>query len=228
MSPSLSSLLRTPEGRVLASGLTLAVVGLVGLALGWVRAPADSQVLVAMTATNVLLGRAAAMSFGYAVGLGHGPVLAVNILVETVLVLLFYPLFVLSWRQLVQGGPLRRILRRTREAAERHQGTIRRYGIAGLFAFVWFPFWMTGPVVGCAIGFLLGLSARTTLTVVLAGTYLAIGAWAVALHELHDKVAQYSASGPMALVVILVVIAVAGSLLHRRREEGDGDDGERR
>jgi uncharacterized membrane protein len=213
------ALLGTLEGRVLLAGLLLSTAGIVGLGFTWLWSPAYSQVLVAMTATNVLFGRAAAMSFGYAVGLGHGVVVPVNMLVETVLVLLFYPLFVLSWRQVVEFRTFGNVIRRTREAAEANQDTIRRYGVLGLFAFVWFPFWMTGPVVGCAIGFLLGLSTAVNLAIVLTGTGLAMIGWAIVLRELHDRVAEFSVFGPMIMVIVIILAVVAGHLLHRCGQE---------
>lgn len=86
--------------------------------------------------------------------------------------------------------------------------------LIGLFAFVWFPFWMTGPVVGCVIGFLLGLRAWVNIAVVLSGTYLAILAWGLFLSRFHDSVAAYSSQAAMVLMILLIVIIVAGSLLH--------------
>lgn len=218
-------LLHSGEGRVLAIGLVLSLLGISGLALSWLWAPPLSQVLVAMTAANILFGRAAAMSFGYAVNLSHGVVVPVNMLIETILVLLFYPLFVFSWRQLVEIRGLSKIIKRTTRAAEANRETIRKYGMIGLLAFVCFPFWMTGPVVGCAIGFLLGLRTWVNLTVVLAGTYLAIGGWALLLRELHARVAEYSVFGPMVLMALIVLIAVAGYLLHREHPEGGAGKG---
>ena len=73
---------------------------------------------------------------------------------------------------------------RIHKAADAHKETVRKYGIAGLFLFVWFPFWMTGPVVGCVIGFMIGLRIRLNLSIVLAGTYMAIIGWAVFLRDL--------------------------------------------
>ncbi len=220
-------LLRSGEGRVLAIGLILSLLGISGLALSWLWSPTLSQVLITMTATNILFGRAAAMSFGYAVNLSHGVVVPVNMLIETILVLLFYPLFVFSWRHLVEIPGLSNIIKRTSRVAEANRETIRKYGMIGLLAFVFLPFWMTGPVVGCAIGFLLGLHTWVTLTVVLAGTYLAIGGWALLLRELHVRVAEYSVFGPMVLTALIVLIAVAGYLLHRahsEREAGKSKD----
>lgn len=145
----------------------------------------------------------------------HGVVVPFNMLVETVLVLLFYPLFVFSWRRLVEVRGLSKIISRTTRAAEANRETIQKYGVIGLLVFVWFPFWMTGPVVGCAIGFLLGLRTWLNLTVVLAGTYLAIGGWALLLRVLHARVAEFSVFGPMALVALIVLIGVAGHLMQR-------------
>jgi hypothetical protein len=47
------------------------------------------------------------MTFGYASGLGHAQVVPLNMLVETIHVLVVYSLFALSWRQLIrlQGRP---------------------------------------------------------------------------------------------------------------------------
>ncbi len=208
-------LLRSEEGRVLAAGLVLALGGIGALALSWLWSPTLSQVLVAIAAMNILFGRAAGLSFGYAAGLDHGVVVPVNMIVETILVLLFYPLFVFSWRHLVEIRGLTKLIKRTTTAAEANREKIRKYGMIGLLAFVWLPFWMTGPVVGCAIGFLLGLRTWLTLTVVLAGTYLAIGGWALVLRELHVRAAEYSVFGPMALLALIILIAVVGYLLHR-------------
>ncbi len=209
-------LLSTPEGRVLLSGLVLSAVGVASMGIIWLWSPALSQVLVAMTATNVLFGRAAAMSFGYAVGLDHAVVVPVNALIETVLVLLFYPMFVFSWRHVAELPALSKLIQRVRKAAEASEDKISRYGMIGLFVFVWFPFWMTGPVVGCAIGFLLGLSTRVNLAIVLTGTYLAVAVWAMLLRELHDRVAEYSVFGPMILVIVIIFVVVVGQLLRRR------------
>ncbi len=216
-------LLRTTEGKVLLAGLVISALGVATLGIIWLFTPALSQVLVAMTATNVLFGRAAAMSFGYALGLEHVVVIPVNMLVETILVLLFYPLFVLSWRQVAELKMFSNVIRRIREAAEANEDKVRRYGIIGLFAFVWFPFWMTGPVIGCAIGCLLGLSARLNLAIVLTGTYLAMIVWAILLRELHDKVAEYSAFGPMILVIVIILVVIAGYWLHRHEHSPESD-----
>ncbi len=152
----LKLLLTTPESRILALGIVIALLYIVGLALSWLWSTEKFYVLVTMTVTNIIFGRAAGMSVGYTMELGHSIVVLISMLIETILVLLFYPLFVFSWQRLLIIPALKNIMERTSKAAEAHHEKIRKYGIIGLFVFVWSPFWMTGPVVGCAIGFLLG------------------------------------------------------------------------
>lgn len=217
----------TVEGRVLWLGLLLSLFAISALAMSWLWWPEVAQTLLAMTATNIVFGRVVALSFGYAAGLGHAIVLFVNMLIETILVLLFYPLFVLSWRHMVELRGLRKIMRRTAQTAETKHEWVRKFGVVGLFVFVWFPFWMTGPMVGCAIGFLLGLRTWINLSVVLSSTYLAIAGWALLLRQLHDLVAASNVFGPMTLVAILILLILAGYALHKVRLENKVNDDSR-
>lgn len=209
------TLVRSSEGRILLLGVALAFAYTVWLATRLLLSPEESQLLTGMTAVALVFGRAAGLAFGYSVGLEHRTVIPIAMVVETVFVLVFYPLFVLGWRHLLVIKRLKNIFERMRRAAEAHKGTVQKYGIIGLFAFVWFPFWMTGPVVGCVIGFLLGLRPRVNLTVVLAGTYVAILAWAFFLRRVHEQVASYSSDAPMILMGALLVIIAGGHFLNR-------------
>jgi len=213
-----SLLLRVPEGRLLCTGFALAMIYILVLAVTTLRSPELAQELVGMTAINILFGRAAAMSFGYSVGHGHTLVISVNMIVETLLVLLIFPLFVFTWQHLVEFAWLRKPMNRLHEVAERHQDKIKRYGVPSLFLFVFFPFWMTGPLVGCVIGYLLGMRLSVTLSVVLGGTFVAMAAWALVLYEIHDQIAAYNPAASMMLVIILIVIAVAAQVLRGSRD----------
>ncbi len=199
-------LLTTPEGHIFETGLVMALLFITVLGFGYLRFPEKTHVFIGMSATNILFGRAAGISFGYSFELGIVLVIITNILIETILVLIFYPLFVFSWRSILVIRPLRRIIKRTSIVAEAHQDTIRRYGTIGLFMFVWSPFWMTGPMVGCAIGYLLGLSPWKNLTIVLSGTCLAIVGWAILLREIHDRIAKFSPYASIILVIIIILI----------------------
>ena len=210
-----ATFLMTLEGRILLVGVVLALIYTLWLGTMFLLSPEDAQILVGMTATEIMFGRATGMAFGFAAGLGHYMVIPLCMVIETVLVLIFYPLFVLSWQHLLVLPWLKKTFERIRNSAEAHKDKIQRYGLVGLFAFVWFPFWMTGPVVGCVIGFLLGLRVWLNLTVVLAGTYVAIIGWSLFLGRLHESVASYSSYATMVLIGLLVIIVFVGHLLHR-------------
>jgi uncharacterized membrane protein len=209
------TLLNSPEGRLLLVGVAGALMYVSWLGIRLLLYPEDSQVLVGMTATQIIFGRAAGMAFGYSLGLGHGTVIPVCMAIETIIVLIFYPLFVFSWRHLLVIKPLKKVFERSRAAAEARKGIVQKYGIVGLFVFVWFPFWMTGPVVGCVIGFLLNLRVWVIMTAVLAGTVAAIFGWAFFLRSLLDRTASYSPYAAMVLMALLIIIIIAGHILHR-------------
>jgi uncharacterized membrane protein len=213
------TLLTSSEGRLLLAGVALAFIFTLWLGVKLLLSPEESQVLIGMTATQFMFGRAAGMAFGYSLGLEHITVIPISIIVETIMVLIFYPLFVFSWRHLLVINWLKNIFERTRKAAEANKDIVRKYGILGLFVFVWFPFWMTGPVVGCVIGFLLGFRTWLNMTVVLAGTCVAIFGWAAFLRQFHESVASYSSYAAMVLFALLVVIIIVGHLLHQALHE---------
>ncbi len=214
-----ATLLASSEGRILLIGVALAFAYIFWLGVKLLLSPDEFQVLIGMTAMDIMFGRAAAMAFGYSLQLRHIKVIPICIIIETILVLIVYPLFVFSWRHLLVIKGLKKVFDRIRKSAEAHKGKVQKYGIIGLLAFVWFPFWMTGPVVGCVIGFLLGLRAWINITVVLCGTSLAILAWGLFLGRFHDSVAAYSSQAAMVLMVLLIVIIIVGSLLHRSLHE---------
>ena len=216
--PAWRQLFRTTEGRILLLGIVFALVGLIIMGLVAFWSPQTTHMIGVLTFFNIIFGRAVSMSIGYAGGYGHALVVSVNIWVETVLVLLLYPLFVFSVQKMVVFPRLKRFLESTRAAAEQHHDKVRRYGIAGLFIFVWFPFWMTGPVVGSAIGYLLGFPAWLTLSVVLSGTYIAMGGWAFLMFGIHSRAAVLAPWAPTLIITVLILLVLAGYWLNRHKK----------
>jgi uncharacterized membrane protein len=206
------------EGRMLGVGLTLTGLMLLAFGVGWHLFPDSVLTYAAMTGLNLVIGRAAGMSFGYASDLGHAQVIPLNMLVETIQVLVVYPLFALSWRQMIKLRTLQPFITRMHRAAEFRGGAVRKFGIAGLFVFVFVPFWMTGPVVGAIIGFLIGLRPWVNLAVVLISTYIAIGVWGLLLNELNAWAAAVNLFAPYALFAAIVLIAAAMHLLSGHRD----------
>lgn len=213
--PAWRPLFKTPEGRILLLGIALALAGLIVMVSVAYWSMSTSRMIGAMSFANIVFGSAVSMSIGYASGYSHALVVPVNLWAETVLVLLFYPVFVLSMRKLVVFPRLGRFLESTRAAAERNHDKVRRYGILGLFLFVCIPFWMTGPVVGCAIGYLIGFPTWLTLLVVLAGSYAAIAVWAYLLFDLYARAAGFGSWAPVLIIGLVIVMILAGYRLNR-------------
>ena len=211
-------LFSSAEGRLLGVGLALTGLMLLAFGIGWQLFPDSVLTYAAMTGLNLVIGRAAGMSFGYASGLGHAQVIPLNMLVETIQVIVVYPLFALSWRQLIKLRALQPFVTRMHRAAESRGGAVRKFGIVGLFVFVFAPFWMTGPVVGAIIGFLIGLRIWVNLAVVLSATYFAIGVWGLLLNELSAWAATVNRFAPFALVLAIALIAAAAQWVGRYRD----------
>ena len=210
-----NTLLNSPEGRCLLIGVALAFTFIVWLGLKLLLYPEHFQALIGTTATQSMFGRAAGIAFGYSMGLKYSTVIPICAIIETIIVLIFYPLFVFSWRHLLVIKRLKKMFERIQKAAEIHKNIVIKYGIAGLFIFVWFPFWMTGPMVGCVIGFMIGLRTWLNMVIVLSGTYVAIISWAVFLMHFHNRLTIYSPYATFAALILLFVIIIVGYFLHR-------------
>lgn len=217
--PSKITLLTTTEGGIFLAGIAIALIYTAWLGAKLIFDPENALNLIGVTSAEVLFGRAAGMASGYSAGLKNVTIIPICIILETVLVLIFYPLFVFSWRHLLVIKSLKKYFEAIQNAAVKHQDKVRKYGIIGLFAFVWFPFWMTGPMVGCVIGFLMNLPAWLNLSVVLAGTYVAIFCWAFALYSFHEQVSAYSPFAAMILMLIIVLVVILGVFLSKVRQE---------
>lgn len=213
-------LLKTAEGRIFSLGIAIALVGLIVMGLVAFWSPHTSRMIGAMSFTNIVFGSIVSMSIGYTAGCGHALVISVNMWTETVMVLLFYPVFVFSVRKLVEFPRLGHYLQRTQAAAERHYVMVRRYGIVGLLVFVAVPFWMTGPLVGSAIGYLLGFPAWLTLSIVIAGNLITISGWAYLLFGIYTRAAVFAHWAPVLIIGLIILFILASYRLSRRNYRG--------
>lgn len=186
-------LFSSKEGQILLMGIGLILCYNIILTAVYHHYRELFEDVLGMTGANLIFGRAAGLAFGFASHLDTVVVIALNMLIETALVLLIYPLLIMAWKSLLgRKLPwLERFSHSTRQLAEKHKATIQKYGPWGLFAFVFIPVWSTGPTVGCAIGYLLGFSHRYTLILVLGGTNIAILCWALLIRYMHTLFEQY-------------------------------------
>lgn len=207
----------TTEGNILVLGLLL-LFGYFMSIVGVSMFSTDYALkLLVMSVTNFFFGRAAGISYGYTVEFDDGVIIFSNILVEFIMVLIIYPLFILSWNQSLNINFLRKFFMRVEEQRVKYKDFFVKYGKYGLFLFVWFPFWMTGPVVGAIIGFLIKLKHHHTLFIVLGGTSLAIVAWTYFLKEILFLLNHLSSNAPYILLGLFVTIVIVLKVMKRRK-----------
>ena len=208
-------LLRLSEVQVFLFGIGLAFIYITWLIADNPWSPADGKILLEMTAVHIFIGRAAAMLFGYAQGLKSRLVIPVNMFVDTLMVLLYYPFFAFSCQYFLSKKLFHALIYRCRIAAESKQDFVRKYGLIGLFLFVFSPVWMTGPLVGCAIGYLLGIGPWVIILVVLSATFCTTLVWGIFLPELHKQVTSHSDSVPIILVLFLILVALLAGMIQK-------------
>jgi uncharacterized membrane protein len=178
--------------------------------------PEATTVLAAMSGLNLLIGPVAGLSYGFASGLDHVTVIVDAIVIESIQVLVVFPLFLLSWNHLLDLPRLRPLLAPMQVRAESQQAWVRRAGIAGLFLFVLVPFWMTGPIVGAIIGFLIGLGTPLNLAIVLTANSVAIVGWALSIYEVGRVTAGLGQYALLAAVLAMALLGFSWRVLSRR------------
>ncbi|HSR74141.1 MAG TPA: small multi-drug export protein, partial [Sulfurovum sp.] len=188
------SYLKHTEGKILLLGILFLALYFILLLLCALFFQNYLQEILSITATNVIFGRMAGLSIGVAAQMNTTFLVAFNLFIESTMVLILYPLFVLSWKKLdfVSYPVLNRYLERSKKNAYRYEPLIKRYGVIGLILFVLTPFAMTGPVVGSFVGFLIGLRHCVTLSVVITSTFVAIMLWIYLIKNFEEMLIAYS------------------------------------
>jgi len=187
-------LVQHKEGRILLLGLIMLAGFFIFLLFAFVFYPEYFQSLLSITITNIFFGRMAGLSIGVSAQMNMLFLLAFNFIIESIMVLILYPLFVMSWNklELISYQPLNDFLNKSKKTAADYQPMIKKYGVFGLILFVLTPFAMTGPVVGSFVGYLIGFRHRITLFVVLLSTFIAIVLWVYLIKHFEDILVVYS------------------------------------
>lgn len=213
MNELLEKLFQGKEGNILILALFLTFCLIVFIIISYQFDISFANKLTGIILSNVFVGRVPALSFGYAANLPHFVVISTNVLTEIILVSYLYPLFVFSFNGILKVKVLEKFFNEIKSKKEQHQKKFDKYGKFGLFIFVFIPFWMTGPIVGSIIGFLIGMKHYTTIIIVFIATAIAISIWGFFLQEIIDFLLTFDAQ----LVWILLFILVSALLLYRFR-----------
>lgn len=170
---------------------------------------------------QLVAGRALSVSTGSELGFPALFLLFQCSLLDIIILFLLYPVLVAGYRQIVELRLLGRAIANIRATAERHKSKVEPFGVIGLIAFVFFPFWCTGALAGGVIGYLLGMRTWVNFTAVIIGNFLAVACW-IYLIDLMSRFSE--ALGNRLPVIILVTVLVSAVVfqiwnLHRRHRE---------
>ncbi len=216
---NIKKLLSSQEGKIFITGMLLFFLFLIIVAVTYIFSISEANDLMIMSVTNFFFGRAAGISYGYTVEFSDRIIIIMNIMIEFIMVMISYPLFVFSWNKSLNIKFLRHFFISVKREKLKYKNYFLKYGKYGLFLFVWFPFWMTGPVIGSIIGFLIGIKHYTTMLIVLSGTSLAIVIWTYFLKELIILLNQVSANAPYILLGLFILIAIILKVLKKGRAD---------
>lgn len=184
MSELLEKLFKGKEGNIFIFAIVLTFCLIVFIIISYQIDINFANKITGIVFTNILIGRVPALSFAYAADLSHLIVISINVITELILVCLIYPLFVLSFNGILKIELLEDFFDKIKEKKKKHKKAFDKYGTFGLFIFVFIPFWMTGPIVGAIIGFLIGLKHYSIIFIVSIATIIAISLWGIFLQEI--------------------------------------------
>lgn len=207
--------IQTPEGKILLGGLLMVALYIGAIILSALLFPETYKLLTTVAASHIVIGRVPGITVAFAMEAPLSVAAGLNIYIETVMVLLLYPLFILSWNKLIASTTLDAWIGKARNSAEQYRPYIEKYGRVGLFVFVWIPFWMTGPFIGSIIGYLMGFRHRVTLSIVISGTALATVCWALVLQYMHEWALEIDPRAPWIIIGLMLLLVVLAYVIRR-------------
>lgn len=209
------TILATSHGKILLLGIVL-VIFLSGFILTFYFIDSTfANKISAMVIANIAVGRVPSLSLGYASELSHFWVIATNVYIEMTMVTLLYATFVFRYQNIVQMNYLDSFFKKIKKYKIKYTILFDRYGILGLFVFVFIPFWMTGPIVGAIIGYLIGLRDITIMITVFIATIIAMIMWGLLLDELITFMNMFNSSIVWFILVLGIVLFLAIKLYRR-------------
>lgn len=179
------------EVKILFFGMVLTLLLCLYLLILLFIDPGLYRVLSSAAIIHLMGGRGLGIATCLSAGLSIFITILYNFLLEVLIVLVAYGIAVLVIRNIIEPKLLKSAVRQAELAAQGHKTKIKRYGAIGLFLFVMFPFFMTGPVIGAIIGYLLNYKAINNFLIVFSGTLTSIVIYAFIGNNLLVLINRY-------------------------------------
>jgi uncharacterized membrane protein len=210
---SKSDSLSIGERRLLVAGCCMLVLSVATVGVLWRIDHAMWLDILTMGFTEFFLGRAASSAQATQAGLHPALIVLLATYVDVLTTFILYPLLVLSYRSLFERRFFQKHMKPVFVAATRGVDRFSQFKVAGVFAFVWFPFWGTGVVVGAVLGYLLGLRLWVNMTTVTLGTMTAVICWVLAYDKLFAWLGGIHESIPLLATIVVIAILVIWRVL---------------
>lgn len=165
--------------------------------------------------TQLISGRAGAVGLGLNRSFSAKYMLYQVAMVDFILMLYTYPLFVRGYQHLTRIPVFGDYLENMHKVALSHKARMAPYGAMGLMIFVIFPFWSTGCMVGAIVGYLIGLPTWLSLSSVTVGNVAAIALWIL----FYERLQNWNPTVALILLVVILALAIGGILYARLRRK---------
>jgi uncharacterized membrane protein len=202
------------EVKILFLGLVLtALTGIYFLYLLFTD-PGLYKVLSSTAIIHIMGGRALGILTCLSADISLFYTILYNFFLEVVIVLIAYGIVVLVMRNIIQPKLFDSAVRKAELTAQSQKTKIKKYGSIGLFLFVMLPFFMTGPVIGAIIGYLLNYRAINNFLIVFSGTLVSIMIYALIGNNIINFINQYihidvlKKWGGIIIAVLIVVFLI--------------------
>jgi uncharacterized membrane protein len=179
------------EVRILLLGLILSCIAVLYLCFLLFADPSLYRVLSSTAIIHIMGGRALGVAMCLSADIPLFYTILYNFFLEVVIVLITYGVVVMIMRNVIQPKLFRSTVRQAELTAQKQKTRIKKYGAIGLFLFVMFPFFMTGPVIGSIIGYLLNYKAVNNFLIVFGGTLSSIIIYALVGNNIIKFLGRY-------------------------------------
>jgi hypothetical protein len=198
--------------------VTAALLGLIVFLI--IIEPGLAWPLLFFMVFNLILGREISIAAGSAMGLPPWLMLVVNVTQSVSMGLLVYlgSVHVLVHRPDTLLG---RGAREIQNRADRHRGTIDRFGPPGLFLLMLMPFF-AHPFIGAMSGRLSGLSLKQMIIPILAATTVMATIWAYSMTALIGVLQGIWEGFSILIVAVFIVTGgIVSFTLYRKKKKDD-------
>jgi len=211
--------LQSEEGNIFTMGCCMLILWVAAMAMFWRLGHPMRLNMLTVGLTHIVAGRAASLAHGTQVGLSPWLTSFLAVYADTMAMFIVYPVLVFSYENFVERRFFQKHMKPVFDSARKRLPRMRGSRIAGVFLFVFFPFWMTGIIVGAVLGYLLGLRTWVTMVTAIAGSAVAVITWVYAYDKMFGWLGDVHQSVPVTISILIIGGLVGYRLVRRHREQ---------